>query len=471
MSEKIVGAKATPEVKNVDKVSRDREIGELALKSAFEIKETVNDPNLGALTAPLYMTTTDFTPKTPLSKITIPYAAPNHLYNESQLASNPALRYSADPNDFPLFSLQTRHAKYGGEDTRVQRPLDATLSDYVTRTAGLVKILSGDAYTPSNTEKLPAADHIIYLDKSARPVSWLVNEFWQDFAPGKDQPTQSYLAIDRSPWLNKAGQRVDIDGRYINGEENAGELAHFSDFEDGIAAMMVSNPEKVKKELAKVRALYIDGGIKSEDPDEIMNTPTILDGKNITIVDEVQRTGTTSGIAKWLVEHAIPEAKSVNFVGFWHPITLRSSDNKDVMIDSVPVWYDAKRISGRGVAEIRPEYYEEQFTADPTPVNRARKFSAELIGTPFNPSHEQMMDPRFSSPSLELHREVKNLHDYYKKGRVFLAPTIELGMSYRDYMTREGLTPQKDERYASYIPDTSITAVIKKLNSRPAVKY
>ncbi len=468
MSEKLTTEGFTPEAKT--SAERNQEIGELALKSAFEVQETIGDPNLGAITAPLYMTTADFTPKAPSVKINIPYASPDHLYTESQLANNPALRYSADPNDFPLFSLQTEHTRYGGEETRVQRPLDATLSEYVTRAAGLVKTLAGDAYAMSGAEKLPAADHVIYLDKSARPVSWLVDEFWQDFASDIDKPTQSFLAIDRSPWLNHAGQKVDPDGRYIDGER-AGELAHYDDFERGITAIMEAHPERVKEELAKVRALYIEGGIDSEDPDAIMNTPTVLDGKNITIVDEVQRTGTTSGIAKWLLEHAIPEARSVNFVGFWHPVALKSPDGKDTMISSVPVWYSAARISGRGVAEIRPEYYEEQFSADPTPVNRARKFSAELLGTPFNPESEQIMDARFSSPSLELRKEVSTLHDYYEKGRVFLMPTIELGMSYRDYMTREGLTPQKDERYDSYIPSTSITAVLKNLRSRPAVKF
>ena len=31
-------------------------------------------------------------------------------------------------------------------------------------------------------DKKEAVDHVVYLDKSARPVSWLVNMFWSEFA-------------------------------------------------------------------------------------------------------------------------------------------------------------------------------------------------------------------------------------------------------------------------------------------------
>ena len=458
-------AKQSSENSEVQGHSRDQEIGQLALGAVFEKSEIVNNPNLGVLTASIYTSDMNFEPKTSRRGAKIPYVRPEHAYDEIRLKNTPALRYSADPNNFPLFSLQTEHTRYGGEETKVQRPLDATLSDYVTRTAAIVKKLSGDAYTPSNAEKLPRADHVIYLDKSARPVSWLVDEFWDEFSPDAPRVEKSFLAIDRSPWLNRAGQKVDIDGRFVEGTEKAGELANFSDFLRGAEQNITA------EDLAKVRALYIEGGIDTEDPTEIMKLPTILDGKNVTIVDEVQRTGTTSNIAKWLIEHAIPEVKSVNFIGFWQPATLKNMDGSDTMISSVPVWYDAKRISGRGVGEIRPEYYKEQFANDPTPVNRAHKFGAELIGTPFNPSHEQAMDARFGSPSLELHNEIKELHEEFKAGHVFLAPTIELGMKYRDYMVKEGLTAQVDERFSNYVPSTSVTSVLKSLKSRPAVKY
>ena len=55
------------------------------------------------------------------------------------------------------------------------------------------------------------------------------------------------------------------------------------------------------------------------DPEVIMNTPTGLEGKNITIIDEVSRSGSTLEIAKLLVSQAIPEAASVNGCTFWRP--------------------------------------------------------------------------------------------------------------------------------------------------------
>jgi len=71
--------------------------------------------------------------------------------------------------------------------------------------------------------------------------------------------------------------------------------------------------------LAAIRSLFIEGGIENEDPDEIMRTPTILDGKRLLIVDEVSRTGATLSIAEFLFRAAIPEASHVEGTYFWHP--------------------------------------------------------------------------------------------------------------------------------------------------------
>ncbi len=108
-------------------------------------------------------------------------------------------------------------------------------------------------------------DHVVYLDKSARPVSWLVNMFWNDFA-AEDlngnkicRPKHSYVNIDRSPWFRNVGINVTDDGR----QKENGELATYRDF--------VNNLHNLNKHhLAELRALYIDGRIDVEDIEWIM---------------------------------------------------------------------------------------------------------------------------------------------------------------------------------------------------------
>lgn len=105
---------------------------------------------------------------------------------------------------------------------------------------------------------------------------------WKSFAAidnnGKQakRPRHTYVNIDRSPWFRKVGIDVSDDGR----QKSNGELATYSDF--------ISHKDNLTNmHLAAIRSLFIEGGIETEDPDEIMNTPTILDGKRLLIVDEV----------------------------------------------------------------------------------------------------------------------------------------------------------------------------------------
>ena len=438
----------------VDKAQK--KLGALAIKYAFEEGETINSDNIGAITAPLYMSNIDTAPKE-VKLRNIPYTPPAEAYTEEQLRNNPVLKYHVDPNLFPILALQSEHQAYNDEGRRL--PLDYTLSRFLGYTASTIAVLAGEDNNFRNQNKLPAADHIVYLDKSARPVSWLVNKFWDDFTD-KKRPDSSYLAIDRSPWLQRAGQDVDQDGRFTP-RSGQNRLATFDDFLRGEKYIS-------KNDLAKVRALYIEGGIDTEDPDIIMQMPTILDGKNVTVIDEVERTGTTANIATYLLKRAIPEIKSVGYYSFWHPVPLKNNSGDDTQMSSVPVWYDARRISGRGVSEINPIYYRNLYNENPTSVNRARMFGAELLGTPFNPESEQNMDAHSSSPSLELFKEIGEMHTAWANGNIFLPPTVELGRKYMDYMKKEGLTGMVDDRFGDIPPSTSVTAVSRKLKERPA---
>ena len=187
-------------------------------------------------------------------------------------------KYCHAPEEFPVLSRQTHFLVKDGKIVSETIGINENLMHYVQDTALLISKIDGSLEEDISSDD--AFDHIVYLDKSARPVSWLVNMFWQSFAAmdgsGKQakRPPHTYVNIDRSPWFRKVGIDVSNDGR----QKSNGELATYSDF--------ISHKHNLtNKHLAAIRSLFIDGGIETEDPDEIMKTPTILDGKRLLIVD------------------------------------------------------------------------------------------------------------------------------------------------------------------------------------------
>ena len=84
--------------------------------------------------------------------------------------------FTVDPKNYPIFSRQAGNREDFDKKIKSRTlSINETLGLMAGRTAETVAMLSGDV------PGVPKADHVIYLDKSARPVSWLVNEFWEDF--------------------------------------------------------------------------------------------------------------------------------------------------------------------------------------------------------------------------------------------------------------------------------------------------
>ena len=189
---------------------------------------------------------------------------------------------------------------------------------YVKYTDKLIGTIDG------TLENVPASDAVLYLDKSARPVAWMVDAFWEILArqtgtkftdtkvPKK--PDTFFLNIDREQWL----PTVD--------PANKGIL----------------NIDAVPEEaIASLRAIY-------QPISSPIEAPTILDGKNVLIVDEVGVTGSTLKIAKALLMRALPEA---NFrTTHWMLPGIYSGGGASRNND-VPVWYKQHDATGRGVAD------------------------------------------------------------------------------------------------------------------------
>lgn len=371
----------------------------------------------------------------------------NQENNAEALA--PSERFKVNVDDYPMLRQQFQKSP-DKRNVDIRWQIDRTVMEYVKDTAGLIAVIDGTARKYGERRDLEKPDHVIYLDKSARPVSWLVNMFWDDFSK-EERPEHSYLSIDRMPWFRRVGLEPDEKG-YISEAGGSKRRARASDF--------INNADKLSpKMLAGIRALYIDGGVETDDPEEIMKMPTVLDGKNVLIVDEVEDTGSTLGIARYLLQKAIPEIKHVDGDYFWFPEMKRVQTGPNTFESqklSLPIWYKSDRTEGRGVGEVDEGYYRKKFEEDPTPRNRARMLGAFALSSYVNLNNEP------GNATRQLTKEMRQLHDDYVAGKIFLSRVPQYDTArMKAVIEAQGVKVVPDEK----VPD-SYLAVMKNINSR-----
>lgn len=243
------------------------------------------------------------------------------------------------------------------------------LQKYVQHTDKMIGVADGSIaersiYDPVNPERsTQKPDTIIFLDKSARPVADFMNALWEQLAKeGAEMPDFEFLNIDRVNWFMDQGYR----------REEAETILGPHDFDI----------DKVEEEdIARIRALFTIGDLSEDNwQEEVMSQPTILDGKNILIVDEVKSQGGTLSIATQLLRRAIPES-TVSGEYFWETSYTQMADGKN-KADSVPVWYSKQNTMGRGIGDISKVYYEAQYKLDPSQENLRRKIGWSVLSAP-----------------------------------------------------------------------------------------
>ena len=337
-------------------------------------------------------------------------------------------RFKLNPADFPLLSRQENAE---GK----QMSIDQTAEKYVSSTAQLIAEIDGSS-EDMEADKKP--DYVIYLDKSARPVSWFVNVFWDTLAqrdpenPEKPvkRPPHSFLNIDRVNWFRRIGKEIDVAGNGRRDDGSFGRLG-WSDFE----------PDRVSREdLASIRALFIKDGIETEDATKIFEQATVLDGKNLLIVDEVKNSGSTLSIAMFLLKSAIPELKSVDGAYFWQDGGTRMVGD-EIQMGSVPVWYDARTPYGRGIGDVNEAYHAEVYQQFPNAKTRARKMGAFVIGSPIGVDEK----------ARELTREIKKLESEYREGHILFAPPLNYSFERTvQELNRQGFYQDQNGRFSTY---------------------
>ena len=358
------------------------------------------------------------------------------MKTEEELLHN----YTHSPEEFPVIAEQTHKLLRDGKVVNETINVNENIIHYVKDTALLISAIDGRL-----NSGVPY-DHVIYLDKSARPVSWLINLFWDDFAQ-KDQngipvkrPKHTYINIDRSPWFRNVGINVDDDGR----QKDNGDLATYSDFVDHVRNLS-------QKHLAEIRALYIAGGIEEESVDWVMSQPTFLDGKRVLIVDEVSRTGSTLDIAKHLFRLAIPETAAIDGTYFWRPTEPLLKMGEENVLTSLPVWYDPATLTGLGIGSTDPYYYRklyEGFLSQDAGVARidlrklrTHAFSSSVFSAPLLDEKGDAIDLTSEGKTRKLCADLKRLHREYQTGRIFFMPPIEWlrFKGYTDMIEKQGV--------------------------------
>jgi len=368
---------------------------------------------------------------------------------KKQAPAVPAERFRVEASDYPIFRRQIQLNPNWGDNSTINWNIDKTVSEYITATASLIAAMDGTAEDYEDDKSREKPDHVVYLDKSARPVSWMVNMFWQDFSE-EERPEHSYLNVDRMPWFRAAGLELDAGG-YIKSPDGTPRRPDLNDF--------LKNAGKIPDEVfARIRALYIPGGVETEDLTEIMKMPTSLDGKNVMVVDEVQDTGATMGIAQFLLKKAIPEIKSINGEYFWDGGTKTDGFQRQHL--SVPVWYSHTTSEGRGIGDVNEPFFAERYRQNPNPKTRAQAIGALALSEFVDLRKEE------GGSSRELAREMRQMHEDYQAGKILLKMPKRWGIERTAEMVEKTglrLAPPTDKS-----PDTYAN-VMREIEKRPAL--
>lgn len=235
------------------------------------------------------------------------------------------------------------------------------------------------------------ADSLIFLDKSARPVSWLVRSLWDSIAiekfdeQGKPviaaMPEMKFLNIDKEQWMPSMGRHELVDGADITLDN-----VH-SDTIDSLTGVFTERSLEPQD--------YVD---KDE--------PTMFDDKNIMIIDEVCATDLTRKIAHTLVKTAFQNAASIKSTHWMSPATSYDRKSGGRINSKTPVWYSNYTPHGRLVADR-----DQKVSSESNSVRQRR--GAQFLSTRF---------PEIDERGVQLRQEMKQLGRDVKAGKMPVAP-------------------------------------------------
>lgn len=292
----------------------------------------------------------------------------NHISHERK--TELAQRFNEPKSNYELLreDLQKQSDRLSALD---RLDTNGILQKYVTLTDKLIAHIDGSVpdhtalsiADPRDPERSSLKkDTVIFLDKSARPVSWLVDALWEQSTDADTpKPDYDFLNIDRVNWFMDQGYS----------RKDAQDILGPNDFDI----------DKVDEEdIARIRAYFTTGELSADAwSEQVWDMPTRLDGKNVLVVDEAKSQGGTLSIATQLIRKAVPEAL-VSGQYFWE--STYTQVNGLPKADSMPVWYDRDDPMGRGIGDTSMQYHEFMYRQDPSQENLRRNIAARALSAP-----------------------------------------------------------------------------------------
>ena len=313
------------------------------------------------------------------------------------MSENTSLQISNQPLESLLPSTEQQPAEYrlltGHLRENGTWKSDMELrTEYVQLTDELIRQMTeGVKVTDpiTNEEVVSRPDYVIWLDKSARPVSWLTKELWPTLAADAEgnipsMPTFAYVNIDREQWVNV----VDPGGA-------------------GITDINLVDDSVVRS----LRSIFVEPKYKRAGlQTDIDNAPSSLDGKTILIVDEVKASGRTAEIAGKFFRKAFPSAR----IATEHWMRGQAMRGQAMGNADLPVWYKENEALGRGVGNRD----ERKSKLSPS---LTQQLGSWFLSTSF--SRQGINDVA----AEQLRAELKHLSQDVKDGSVLFVPS-----KYRD---------------------------------------
>lgn len=273
-------------------------------------------------------------------------------------------------------------------DVTTYKVLDpvAMRARYAALTDRLIYVMEGhDGWVP---------DYLLCLDKSARPVGWLVRSLWPllareagtEFTDGHvpPRPQMRFVNIDREQWwdLTGASEVESIDVNRVPDEA-----------------------------IASLRSVFARDLSR-----DVWEQPSWLDGQRVLVVDEVRFSGDTLTIAMALIQRAFPftDVRGEHWMATTSGTERRSGLRKQV---EIPVWYREDTWTGRLVGQ--------RMHAGVSPLTPRNRMGALFLSS---------RPPEPDTRGLQLRQEISQLAAEVASGKLLFAPSGRRSVA--DYLER-----------------------------------
>lgn len=263
-----------------------------------------------------------------------------------------------------------KHTDFADEAIKTE-----VLEDYLTQFDRMVSVIQGrnedgEAYA------VPY-DTVVFMDKSARPLAWMLGELWDDFAePIKTDsgdmrvppmPERKFLNIDRLHWR----KNLDTEG-------------DFHDISEG--------------DVAALRSIFDVG------------KHNVLDGtpdkpRRILIVDELSESGDTQRIARDIISQATRDTV-VDTFAYMPSVKHETAAGPSYEYPSFPTWYPPKNSDGLHAEDGRG-VLDPRITSAEASLERPRQAN-KFLSSP--PRHERDVGP-LTTPLLKELEELESGDD------------------------------------------------------------